>query len=75
MHDREKNLFDSYAARRISRTSRVSFGPYLLSGGTPVYTVMAYDQLGRVITSTAPDGGITTSAYHGLSTTVTVRLR
>lgn len=37
----------------------------------PRYTVFEYDILGRVIKETAPDGGITTKSYNGLTTTVT----
>lgn len=45
--------------------------PYFVAGGTPKWTTYTYDVLGRVLTETAPDGGVTSTAYHGLSTTVT----
>lgn len=51
---------------RVYETSR----PYFCSGGTPAWTVFTYDDLGRVLTATAPDTGVTSTAYHGLSVTV-----
>jgi len=54
------------ALGRISRQSR----PALLNV-TPQWTTFTYDTLGRVLTSTAPDGSVTSIAYHGLTTVET----
>lgn len=51
---------------RISQQSR----PVFLTG-TPQWTTFTYDTLGRVLTSTAPDGSVTRIAYHGLTTVET----
>jgi RHS repeat-associated protein len=48
----------------VSKTSR----PYFVSGGTPQWTQFAHDDLGRVGTTTAPDGSISTRHYQGLVT-------
>jgi RHS repeat-associated protein len=42
--------------------------PYTSS---PVWTTFTYDDLGRVKTATAPDTGVTSTVYHGLSVSVT----
>ncbi len=42
------------------------------SGGTAYWTKTSYDALGRVSSVTAPNGTVTTNAYQGRSTTVTV---
>ena len=55
------------AQGRVAQKSR----PYFVSGGTPRWTTYTYDTLGRVLTETAPDTGVTNTAYHGVSTTVT----
>ena len=52
---------------RVKRSSR----PHFTASGTPIWTVPTYDALGRVIQVDAPDGGVTTTAYSGLTTTVT----
>ncbi|MEW5837116.1 MAG: toxin TcdB middle/N-terminal domain-containing protein, partial [Pseudomonadota bacterium] len=44
--------------------------PYF-AGGAAWWGVMSYDLLGRPVTETAPDGGVTRSAYRGLTTAVT----
>ncbi|MFZ5594904.1 MAG: RHS repeat domain-containing protein, partial [Pseudomonadota bacterium] len=44
--------------------------PYF-AGGVAYWGVMSYDLLGRPVTETAPDGGVTRSAYRGLTTAVT----
>ncbi len=54
-------------AGRLSQTSRPFFG----NGGSVHWTSFAYDDLGRVKTTTAPNGAVTSMAYHGLLTTVT----
>jgi RHS repeat-associated protein len=40
--------------------------------GTVYWTKTTYDALGRVATVTAPNGTVTTTAYHGRATTVSV---
>jgi RHS repeat-associated protein len=55
------------ALGRVEKKSR----PYFVAGGTPQWIAYTYDALGRVLTETQPDGGVTTSAYHGLTTSVT----
>jgi RHS repeat-associated protein len=47
--------------------------PYL-TGATPVYTTFTDDVLGRVTQATMPDSSTTTTAYHGLSMSVTNNL-
>ncbi|HWD27860.1 MAG TPA: FG-GAP-like repeat-containing protein, partial [Rhizomicrobium sp.] len=44
--------------------------PYF-TGGSILYATYSEDDLGRVAGTTAPDTGVTTAAYHGLSATVT----
>jgi RHS repeat-associated protein len=51
------------ALGRLSQTSR----PYFVTGVTPQFTTFTYDALGRVLTATTPDGGVSQTAYHGLS--------
>lgn len=51
------------ALGQITRVSR----PYF-AGDTPQWADYLYDALGRVWKETAPDGGITETAYNGLST-------
>jgi YD repeat-containing protein len=53
----------------VGQVYRVSL-PYY-SGGTPQWTTFAYDNLGRVTTRTEPNSAVTTTAYNGLTTTVT----
>ena len=53
------------ALGRVARVSR----PYI--PGTPQWTAFAYDILGRPTSETAPDGTVTTTAYSGLTVTVT----
>ncbi|WP_244425208.1 RHS repeat domain-containing protein [Bradyrhizobium sp. STM 3843] len=48
---------------RVSQTSR----PYFVNGGTPQYTMLTYDALGRALTKTKPDGSVSQVAYHGLT--------
>ncbi|MGJ4945582.1 RHS repeat-associated core domain-containing protein [Bradyrhizobium sp. HKCCYLS1011] len=48
---------------RVSQTSR----PYFVNGGTPQYTTLTYDALGRAMTKTKPDGSVSQVAYHGLT--------
>lgn len=55
------------APGRISKRSR----PYY-AGQAQYFTVYEYDKLNRVTKVTAPDGGVTTSTYSGLVTTVSV---
>jgi RHS repeat-associated protein len=62
---RQTTTYD--ALGRVSQTSR----PYFLSGGTPQLTTLTYDALGRVLTRTKPDGGVSQTAYHGLTVTKT----
>ena len=45
--------------------------PYFVSGGSPRWTTYTYDTLGRVLTETYPDCSATSTAYHGVSTTLT----
>lgn len=56
--------YDSFG--RVSQKSR----PYTV-GGTPQWTVLQYDILGRVIGKTDPDMSVTTFAFQGLTTSVT----
>jgi RHS repeat-associated protein len=42
------------------------------SGGSKYWDVMQYDALGRVSTSTAPNGTVTTTVYNGRATAVTI---
>ncbi|WP_315722121.1 MULTISPECIES: RHS repeat-associated core domain-containing protein [unclassified Bradyrhizobium] len=51
----------------MTQTSR----PYFANDGTPRYTTFTYDTLGRVLTTTQPDGSVSQAAYHGLTTTET----
>jgi RHS repeat-associated protein len=57
------------ALGQVIETSR----PYFQ--GTPAqdiqWTLAAYDAIGRVVSTTAPDGGVTSVAYDGLTTTTT----
>jgi len=53
----------------VGQVYRVSL-PYY-SGGTPQWTTLAYDNLGRVTTRTEPNSAVTTTTYNGLTTTVT----
>ena len=61
---------------RLGRIARKS-ALYAVAGGSPAWTTFAYDVLGRPVTQTSPDpdapGGqaSVTTAYNGLSTTVT----
>ena len=55
------------AQGRVAKKSR----PYFVSGGSPRWTTYTYDTLGRVLTETYPDSSATSTAYHGVSTTVT----
>jgi RHS repeat-associated protein len=73
---RDTQGFDGSAVRavrsydalgRLTQTSR----PFFVSGSTPQYTTFTYDALGRVVTETKPDGGVTQTAYHGLTVTET----
>jgi RHS repeat-associated protein len=50
----------------LGRATQVS-QPYFV-GGTPVYSVTSYDQLGRVTHVAYPDGSSASHAYHGLQT-------
>ncbi len=52
---------------RVARVSR----PYFVAGGTPVWTVSNYDNIGRVIDVEQSNGGHVSTAYDGLSITVT----
>jgi RHS repeat-associated protein len=58
---------------RMARISRpflkVTGAPYPY--GSPAWTTFAYDDLGRVRTATAPNGGVTTNSHAGLTSTVT----
>ena len=53
----------------VGRVSQKS-NPYLYGIDTPVYTTPAYDGLSRVISTTYPDGGVTTASYRGLTKVV-----
>ena len=53
----------------FGRVAQVSL-PYF-DVAAPVWTVYAYDILGRVISQTDPNGGVTQKSYNGLTTTVT----
>ncbi len=53
----------------LGRVYRKS-APYA-SGGTPKWTTYGYDAIGRAITITEPDLSVTTTAYNGLSKTIT----
>jgi RHS repeat-associated protein len=57
--------YDSFG--RVLKQSR----PYFAASGTPQWTTYAYDGLGRVVTTTLPDGSTSQAAYHGLVTTGT----
>jgi len=49
-----------------------SYSPYERAAiGSAKYSTASYDILGRVTTSTAPDGSQTNQSYNGLTTTVT----
>jgi YD repeat-containing protein len=62
---RQSRIYD--AVGNIFQVSR----PYFVSGGTPIWTTYTYDSIGRVATATAPDGGVTSYSYSGLTTSVT----
>ncbi len=51
---------------RTQQTSR----PYF-AGAAILWTTYSYDVLGRQVTETAPDGGVTRSAYQGYTLTLT----
>ena len=56
-----------YDARgQVKSTSRNYF-----SGDTSYWTETVYDDLGRVVKVTSPDGGVISTAYNGLTTTIT----
>ena len=59
---------------RVAQTSRpfTYDDPY---DGEAAWTVNTYDALGRVLTSTAPDGSVTQETYNGLTTVETNALR
>jgi RHS repeat-associated protein len=50
---------------RVLKQSR----PYFVATGIPQWTTYTYDALGRVVTTTFPDGSTGQAAYHGLVTT------
>ena len=54
----------------LGRSKQVS-NPYRPSIETAVYTMSAYDLLGRVISVTTPDSAVVSSAYSGNTVTVT----
>ncbi|WP_315786581.1 RHS repeat-associated core domain-containing protein [Bradyrhizobium sp. SZCCHNR2011] len=54
----------------LGRPAQVSL-PYFLNGTTPRYTTFTYDVLGRPLTRTEPDGGVSQVAYRGLTITQT----
>ncbi|HWE20362.1 MAG TPA: hypothetical protein VG758_24825, partial [Hyphomicrobiaceae bacterium] len=55
------------ALGRVEKKSR----PYFVTGGSPKWITYTYDTLGRVLTETQPNSGVTSQAYHGLTTSVT----
>jgi RHS repeat-associated protein len=55
------------ALGRVQKTSR----PYFAATGTPQWTTVTYDTLGRAVTEQFPDGSTTQHAFHGLVTTDT----
>ncbi|MBV6396583.1 MAG: hypothetical protein HFACDABA_02183 [Anaerolineales bacterium] len=59
-----KYTYDAYGRAVIQSMPR-------LSGETVYNIITTYDALGRSLTATAPDGAVTTTAYNGLTTTVT----
>src|SRR5262249_53765043 len=70
---RDSQGFDGSAIRvsrqydalgRVQKTSR----PYFAASGTPQWTTLTYDILGRVVSETLPDASVTQHAYHGLIT-------
>ncbi|MDR3527908.1 MAG: RHS repeat-associated core domain-containing protein [Rhizomicrobium sp.] len=61
---RQSQTYDHYG--RVVTVSR----PYFVNG-TPVWTTYSYDDLDRVNTVTAPDGGVTRYGYNGTTTSVT----
>jgi YD repeat-containing protein len=62
---RSATQYDAYG--RVWRMTK----PYFLVGGTGKWITNTYDLIGRVLTTTLPDGSVTTNAYHGLTTSVT----
>ena len=57
--------YDSFG--RVLQTTR----PWFVGVGTREFTVYTYDVLGRVLTTTLPDGSVNQAAYHGLTVTET----
>ena len=58
---RARRAYDSLG--RLSQTTR----PFFPSGGVRQWTFYTYDVLGRVLTTTLPDGSVSQDAYHGLT--------
>jgi RHS repeat-associated protein len=62
---RQSQSYDAHG--NVTQVSR----PYFVNGGTPKWTTYAYDLRGRVVSAIAPDGGILSYSYNGLTTSVT----
>src|ERR1700722_17684707 len=62
---RARRDYDSFG--RVALTTR----PWFTVGGTREYTFYTYDALGRVLTTTLPDGSVSQKTYHGLTVTET----
>lgn len=54
---------------RVDKKSRPYFGG--TASGSIQWTSLTYDDLGRVLTKTAPDGSVTSTSYNGLQVSVT----
>ena len=54
----------------LNRPLKIS-GPFRRPGETAAWTMLAFDGLGRVISSTTPDNAVVSTAYSGNSVTVT----
>ncbi len=52
---------------RIAQVSR----PYFVTGGVPKWIGNTFDEIGRIVAITQPNGGQTTTVYSGLTATVT----
>jgi RHS repeat-associated protein len=62
---RGRRDYDSFG--RVLQTTR----PWFTGGGTREFTVYTYDVLGRVLTTTLPDGSVSHVTYQGLTVTET----
>ena len=63
------SVYDSCGCSPLGKLKQTSMRH--APGGSAVYTIYAYDGMGRTLTQTAPDGSVTHYAYAGNSVSVT----